>query len=208
MSKEGRGIFWPDGGKIKKSSHPEVIMNIFVVYDSEDGHTEALARAVAEGAQAVEGANVHLHHANEADVRDLDRMDAIIWGCPGHFGTISAGLKAWIDKLGYLWAHGKLVDKIGAVFCTIATEHGGIEATLLNLITPMLHHGMIIVGLPANVPENVLYGSYYGVGVTVRLEESPDDPPNMPTEEDLTLGRALGERVSRLTARFTSQRGG
>jgi NAD(P)H dehydrogenase (quinone) len=180
----------------------------FVVYDSEDGHTEALAQAVAQGARNVNGATVHLHHVDDADVHELERMDAIIWGCPGHFGTISGGLKVWIDKLGYLWAHGKLVDKIGAVFCTIATEHGGAEATLLNLITPMLHQGMIIAGLPANVPENVLYGSYYGVGVTVRLEDSPDDPPNMPAEDDLALGRALGERVARLTARFTSQRGG
>jgi NAD(P)H dehydrogenase (quinone) len=183
-------------------------MNIFVVYDSEDGHTEALARAVAEGVRNVNGAIVHFHHVEQADVRELEHMDAIIWGCPGHFGTISSGLKVWIDKLGYLWAQGKLVDKIGAVFCTIATEHGGIEATLLNLITPMLHQGMIIVGLPANVPENVLYGSYYGVGVTVRLEDSPDDPPNRPAENDLALGRALGERVAHLTARFTGQREG
>ncbi|MDB4866061.1 MAG: flavodoxin family protein [Cohnella sp.] len=183
-------------------------MNIYVVYDSEDGHTEALAQAVAQGAQGVGGTIVHLHHVEEADVRELEQMDAIIWGCPGHFGTISAGLKVWIDKLGYHWAHGKLVDKIGAVFCTIATEHGGIEATLLNLITPMLHQGMIIAGLPANVPENVLYGSYYGVGVTVRLEESPEDPPNMPTENDLALGRALGARVARLAARFTGRQEG
>jgi NAD(P)H dehydrogenase (quinone) len=181
-------------------------MNIYVVYDSEDGHTEALAQAVAKGAREVDGANVHLHHVKEADIHDLEHMDAIIWGCPGHFGTISAGLKIWIDKLGYFWAHGKLVDKIGAVFCTIATEHGGIEATLLNLITPMLHQGMIIAGLPAIIPENVLYGSYYGVGVTVRLEDSPDDPPNMPTENDLALGRALGARVARLAGKFSGSR--
>lgn len=182
-------------------------MNIYVVYDSEDGHTEALAHAIAQGARGVRGANVHLHHVERADVHDLAKMDAIIWGCPGHFGSISAGLKTWIDKLGYLWAHGQLVDKIGAVFATIATEHGGIEATLLNLITPMLHQGMIIAGLPANVPENVLYGSYYGVGITVPLEDSPDDPPNMPTEDDLALGRALGRRVALLTAKFIGERG-
>ncbi len=183
-------------------------MNIYVVYDSEDGHTEALAHSIAQGARGVHGARVHLHHVERADVRELDKMDAIIWGCPGHFGSISAGLKAWIDKLGYLWAHGKLVDKLGAVFCTTATEHGGIEATMLNLITPMLHQGMIIVGLPATVPENALYGSYYGVGITCRLEDSPDDAPNMPTEDDLALGRALGRRVAELTARFAAKREG
>jgi NAD(P)H dehydrogenase (quinone) len=183
-------------------------MNIYVVYDSEDGHTEALAHSIAQGARGVQGARVHLHHVERANVHDLEKMDAIIWGCPGHFGSISSGLKAWIDKLGYLWANGKLVDKIGAVFATIATEHGGMEATMLNLITPMLHQGMVIVGLPANVPENVLYGSYYGVGVTCRLEESPNDPPNLPSEEDLALGQALGKRVALLTAKFTGEQGG
>ncbi|WP_276353346.1 NAD(P)H-dependent oxidoreductase [Cohnella caldifontis] len=183
-------------------------MNIYVVYDSEDGHTEVLAQAVAQGAAESGEADVHLKSVDQADVRELEGMDAIIWGCPGHFGTISAGLKAWIDKLGYLWAHGKLVNKIGAVFCTTATEHGGIEMTLINLITPMLHHGMIIVGLPANIPENVLYGSYYGVGITCRLEESPDDPPNLPTADDLALGRALGRRVAEVTSRFAGKRGG
>ncbi|MBB6634091.1 NAD(P)H-dependent oxidoreductase [Cohnella thailandensis] len=183
-------------------------MNIYVVYDSEDGHTEALAQAIAQGARSVGGAKVHFHHVERADVHVLDRMDAIIWGCPGHFGTISSGLKAWIDKLGYLWANGKLVDKIGAVFCTTATEHGGVEATLLNLITPMLHQGMIIAGLPATVPENALYGSYYGVGITCPVEASPNDPPNLPSEDELALGRALGRRVAMLTARFTSGQGG
>ncbi len=114
-------------------------MKIYIVYDSEGGHTEALAQSIAEGAGSVDGAEVYIHPVAEANVHDLVDMDAIIWGCPGHFGTISAGLKIWIDKLGYLWAQGKLVDKIGAVFCTTATEHGGLEATLLNLITPMLH---------------------------------------------------------------------
>jgi NAD(P)H dehydrogenase (quinone) len=183
-------------------------LNIYVVYDSENRHTEVLAEAVAEGARRVEGANVHLNHVDRANVRDLVDMDAIIWGCPGHFGTISGGLKTWIDKLGHLWAEGKLIDKIGAVFCTTATEHGGIEATMLNLITPMLHQGMIIAGLPANIPENALYGSYYGVGITCPVEASPDDPPNLPKEDDLALGRALGNRVALLTAKFTASRGG
>ncbi|GMA50411.1 hypothetical protein GCM10025857_17680 [Alicyclobacillus contaminans] len=176
-------------------------MKIFIVYDSENGHTEALAKAIAEGA-STEDATVVLRHVSEADVRELVDADAIIWGCPGHFGTISAGLKAWIDKLGYLWAKGKLVGKVGAAFCTTATVHGGIEMTLWNLITPMLHNGMIIVGLPGNVPENVLYGSYYGVGVTCPVELSPDAPPNLPSENDLALGRALGRRVYEVASKL------
>ncbi|WP_027415453.1 NAD(P)H-dependent oxidoreductase [Aneurinibacillus terranovensis] len=177
-------------------------MKIYVIYDSENGHTEALAKAIAEGA-GQENAEVYLDHVDNAQIRALVDMDAIIWGCPGHFGTISGGLKNWIDRLGYLWAEGKLIGKVGAVFCTTATVHGGIEATLLNLITPMLHQGMIIVGLPGNIPENALYGSYYGVGVTCPIEASPDDPPNLPSEAELALGRSLGKRVARITRKLT-----
>lgn len=119
-------------------------------------------------------------------------------GSPRHFGTISSGLKTWIDKLGYLWAEGKLIDKVGAVFCTTATTHGGLEATLLNLITPMLHQGMVIAGLPGNIPENALYGTYYGVGITCPIEGD-----ELLTENDQALGKALGERVVQVTKRMT-----
>ncbi|MFH5181218.1 NAD(P)H-dependent oxidoreductase [Paenibacillus sp. TAB 01] len=174
-------------------------MKIYIVYDSENGHTEALARSIYEGADSHKFAEVTLRHVDEARPEHLAEADAIIWGCPGHFGTISAGLKNFIDRLGYLWAHGKLINKIGAVFCTTATVHGGLEATMISLITPMLHQGMIIVGLPGNLPENALYGSYYGLGVTCPVEASPDDPPNLPSENDLALGRALGHRVAQVT---------
>ncbi|WP_028778071.1 NAD(P)H-dependent oxidoreductase [Shimazuella kribbensis] len=176
-------------------------MKIYVVYDSEGGHTESLAKAVAQGASNVEGAEVHIQHVNDADVYQMVDMDAIIWGCPGHFGTISAGLKTWIDKLGYLWAEGKLINKIGGVFCTTATQHGGLEATLLNLITPMLHQGMIVVGLPADVPENALYGSYYGVGITCPVEDTPGVVSTL-TANDTALGRALGKRIAEVTKQF------
>jgi NAD(P)H dehydrogenase (quinone) len=175
-------------------------MKIYVVYDSEGEHTKALAQAIAEGAQNVNGAEVYIDHVDQADVYKLPEMDAIIWGCPGHFGTISSRLKTWIDKLGYLWAEGKLINKIGAVFCTTATVHGGLESTMLNLITPMLHQGMVIVGLPGNIPENALYGSYYGVGITCPVESS-----ELISEEGLELGKALGERVALVTKSFTKE---
>ncbi|MBS2970159.1 NAD(P)H-dependent oxidoreductase [Metabacillus sp. KIGAM252] len=173
-------------------------MKICIVYDSEGGHTEALAQAIAAGAEKSREAAVYLKSVNDADVYDLPEMDAIIWGCPGHFGTISAGLKTWIDKLGYLWAEGKLINKVGAVFCTTATTHGGLEATLLNLITPMLHQGMIIAGLPGNTPENALYGSYYGAGITCPVESN-----EVISASDRALGMALGERVAEVTKRMS-----
>lgn len=179
------------------------MMKIYVVYDSESGHTEQVARAIAKGARAVEGADVLVNHINQADVRDLVDMDAIIWGCPGHFGSISSGLKQWIDKLGYIWARGELVGKVGAVFCTTATVHGGIEATMLNLITPMLHQGMIVAGLPANLPENALYGSYYGVGVTCPVEGTEDHFSRDLFERGLDLGGLLGRRIALITEALT-----
>ncbi|MBO7748567.1 NAD(P)H-dependent oxidoreductase [Paenibacillus sp. MWE-103] len=181
-------------------------MKIYIVYDSEAGHTEQLARSIAKGAERVPGAQVFINHVNKADVKDLADMDAIIWGCPGHFGSISSGLKEWIDKLGYLWANGTLVDKLGAVFCTTATIHGGIEATLLNLITPMLHQGMMIVGLPANIPENALYGSYYGVGVTSPVEDTHDPLSQSLFAKGLALGEALGSRVAKTAAVYEAGR--
>jgi NAD(P)H dehydrogenase (quinone) len=175
-------------------------MKIYVIYDSEGDHTKALAQSIADGARKVNDAQVFIDHVDHADIYKLPEMDAIIWGCPGHFGTISSGLKTWIDKLGYLWAEGKLINKIGAVFCTTATTHGGLEATMLNLITPMLHQGMILVGLPGNIPENALYGSYYGVGITCPVESSKIIP-----EEGLGLGKALGERVAKVTKTYMNQ---
>ncbi|PRO41341.1 flavodoxin family protein [Bacillus sp. LLTC93] len=172
-------------------------MKIYVVYDSEGDHTKALAEAIAAGADETEQAEVFIDHVKDADIRKLDQMDAIIWGCPGHFGTISSGLKTWIDRLGYLWAEGKLIDKVGAVFCTTATTHGGLEMTMHNLITPMFHQGMLVVGLPGNVPENALYGSYYGAGVTC-----PIDSDELMSTEGIELGKALGRRVASVTASF------
>lgn len=177
-------------------------MNVFIVYDSEGGHTKMLAEAIAQGAGSVRDTQIYLKHISDSKPEDLVYMDAIIWGCPGHFGTISANLKQWIDNLGILWAQGKLINKIGGVFCTTASLHGGIESTLLNLLIPMLHQGMIIVGLPGSVPENALYGSYYGVGISCPVETDPNSPPNMPTENDLALGRAFGRHVAETARRF------
>ena len=72
-------------------------MKIYIVYDSESGHTEALAKSIAEGAKGVPQAEIYIDHVKNANPEDMAEMDAIIWGCPGHFGTISVGLKAWID---------------------------------------------------------------------------------------------------------------
>ncbi len=95
-------------------------------------------------------------------------------------------------------AEGELINKVGAVFCTTATTHGGLEMTMHNLIT-QCSTKMIVVGLPGNVPENALYGSYYGAGVTC-----PVDSDELMSEEGIQLGRALGRRVSQVTGNLTA----
>lgn len=177
-------------------------MKIYVVYDSENGHTEALAGAIAEGARTVSGAEVFLNHVKDAKVDNLAEMDAIIWGCPGYFGTISARLKGWIDGLVGHWSRGELIGKAGAVFCTTASVHGGIETTMVNLIIPMLHQGMIVVGLPGNIPENALYGSFYGVGVTCPVETDAEGAPFTLSEYNIALGRGLGQRVAEVAGKL------
>ncbi|GEO26008.1 hypothetical protein AAC03nite_17930 [Alicyclobacillus acidoterrestris] len=174
-------------------------MKIYIVYDSEGGHTEQVANAIWKGARSIKDAEVFINHVEKTNVHDIADADAIIWGCPGHFGTISAGLKTWIDKLGHIWSRGELVGKVGAVFCTTATIHGGIEATMLNLITPMLHQGMVVVGLPANIPENALYGSYYGLGVTSPIEEVEDPLTQSLYDKGLELGEEFGKHVASIS---------
>lgn len=159
------------------------MVKVAIIYDSKTGNTEKMANAVAEGVKKA-GGEVLMKKAVDASPEDLVPCDAIIWGAPSQYGLPSFPLKEFLDKTGQLWFQGKLINKVGAVFTTNATEHGGKEQGLMAMITPMLHHGMIIVGLPNNVPGNDRLGSYYGASAT-----------GTPDQTGLGLARALGERV-------------
>ena len=140
---------------------------ILVLYYSSWGHVEQLAHAVAEGAREA-GAEVHVKRVPElvpeavaqqshykldqsapiATPDELADYDAIIFGTPTRYGNMAAQMKQFIDQTGGLWAKGALVGKVGSVFTSTATQHGGQETTITSFHTVLLHHGMVIVGLP------------------------------------------------------------
>lgn len=192
-------------------------MNIAIVFYSRYGNTAHLAEGIASGASRVEEADVIIRKVDEtapphviardarwqqahdemaqkypaAALNDLIDADAIILGSPTRYGNMSAELKLFLDLGGPLWVQGTLIGKIGAVFCTNSTAHGGKESTLLSMMLPLLHHGMIIVGVPPNIMQISAAGSYYGA--TATCGTTGEGPP---TREDILIAEALGQRVA------------
>ena len=199
-------------------------MKISVVYYSMYGNTFKLAQAVAEGAREIEGAEVSVKQVAElmskeiyekipqamkakkmqkdipiATMEDLIEADAVLFGSPTRFGNMCAQLRQYLDMTGPLWVKGQLVGKPAGVFCSTSTVHGGQETTLISMMFGLLHHGMIIVGIPYS--EKGLFatggGSPYGASSISgpRAETSP-------TEDDLKLAKALGRRVAEITKKL------
>ena len=202
-------------------------MKILVVFYSRYGNTARLAEGVANGVRKVEGAEVIMRKVNETapaqiisrdeswqraydgmaqkypapSMAELEEADAIIFGSPTRFGNMSAELKLFIDTTGTLWVQGKLIGKVAAVFCTNSTAHSGKESTLLSMMIPLFHHGMIIVGVPQSVPQTATAGSYYGATATCGIAgERP------PTADDLAVAEALGQRVAEVTGQLLKGR--
>ena len=147
-------------------------MKVLIVYYSMYGHVHRLAEAVAEGAREVTGAEIVLRRVPETlpeevlkkmgalgpqkrfanipvcTVDELASADAIIFGTPTRFGNMCGQMRQFLDATGQLWAKGALVGKVGSVFTSTATQHGGQESTLLSFHITLLHHGMVVVGLP------------------------------------------------------------
>ncbi len=141
---------------------------LLVLYYSSWGHVETMARAVADGARSVPGVHVDLRRVPElvpdavarasgyrleqaapvAEPEELAHYDAIVFGTPTRFGNMAAQMRNFLDRTGGLWARGALVGKVGSVFAVTGTQHGGQETTITSFHTTLLHHGMVIVGLP------------------------------------------------------------
>lgn len=192
-------------------------VQVLIAFYSRNGSTEALAKAIAEGARA-EGAEVILRRAREVVSRevmahadgwiesanrmnseyeaptpaDAKRADAIIFGTPTRFGTISSELKAYIDSLGGLWFQGKLNGKVGSAFTSTSTVHGGNEATNISLYNPMAHLGMVIVPLGYADPVLFKAGTPYGASAVAGEDNAP------PTADDLEVARFQGKRVTQV----------
>jgi len=195
---------------------------VFIPFYSRTGTIEKLARAVAEGAEA-EGAEVRLARARELighDImstvpgwkesaeamnarypaptpEDAEWADAVVFGTPTRFGSVSSELKAYIDGLGGLWFQGKLNGKAGSVFAGSSQPHGGNETTVLSLWAPLAHLGFIIV--PTGYADGVMFagaGSPYGATLV------SGNPPSGPTEAELAVARFQGKRVAQVAKKL------
>ena len=203
-------------------------MKILIVYYSTYGHVHRMAEAVAEGAREVAGAEVVLRRVPEtlsADilenmgataaqqamaqvpvctVEELAGADAVIFGTPTRFGNMCGQMRQFFDATGQLWASGALVGKVGSVFASTATQHGGQEATILSTHITLLHHGFVIVGLPYTFQgqmgiDEITGGSPYGA--TTIAGSSGE---RMPSENELAGARYQGRRVAEITAKLVS----
>lgn len=179
-------------------------MKVYVLHASMYGHTEVLGRAVADGAAEVNGAEVLFQSVEEVNPEDLKAADAIIWGSSGYFGEPNPKMSTFFSKLGQLWFTGGLQGKVGGVYGSTSTHHGGVENLLRALQTPMQHQGMIIVSnTGALTQERISFGCPYGAAAVIPVETSPDAPMNKPNEAELDIARAYGKLVAETAAKLS-----
>ncbi|WP_424135529.1 NAD(P)H:quinone oxidoreductase [Roseomonas chloroacetimidivorans] len=196
---------------------------VLVLYYSSYGHIETMAQAVAEGAREA-GAQADIRRVPElvpeevakashyktdqaapiAKVDELAEYDAIIVGTGTRYGRMTSQMANFWDQTGGLWFQGKLIGKIGAAFTSTATQHGGQETTLLNIITNLLHHGMTIVGLPYAFQgqmrlDEVTGGAPYGA-TTI----AAGDGSRQPSANELDGARYLGRHVAQVAAKLVA----
>jgi NAD(P)H dehydrogenase (quinone) len=197
---------------------------VLVLYYSSWGHIEQMAYAAAEGAREA-GADVVVKRVPElvpaevaqaahyktdqkapiATVEELPDYDAIIFGTPTRYGTMTAQMKNFLDQTGGLWAKGRLIGKVGSVFTSSATQHGGQEATILTTLPVLLHHGMVVVGLPYSYQgqsgvDQIRGGSPYGASTV-----AGGDGSRQPTEIDLAGARYQGRHVAQIAAKLAAK---
>jgi len=196
-----------------------VTSRILSLYYSRGGNTRAMARAIARGVEQHPGAEAILRtvpavspdtSASQpeippsgdiyAELDDLANCDGLILGSPTRFGNMAAPLKYFIDGTSKLWLQGALVDKPAAAFTSTSSLHGGQEATLLSMMLPLLHHGMVYVGIPYSEPGltktnagGTPYGASHWAGTT---------NTNPLAEQETALCLALGQRVARLASKL------
>jgi NAD(P)H dehydrogenase (quinone) len=167
---------------------------------ADDVPTEVISQN-PEWSKVVEDMNNRYPSTHIDDlIKELPNYDAIIFGSPTRFGNMAAPLKALWDRTSKLWMDGALIGKLGAVFTGASSVHGGQETTAISMMFPMLHHGMIIVGVPYSVPELTQSGSPYGPTRIVgpMANKQIDDA-------DIRVARALGKRVTQLAQKLVRE---
>ena len=196
---------------------------ILVLYYSSYGHVRTMARAVADGAAGVPGVTVDIKRVPEtvpeavrrsagfveddtveAQPSDLGDYDGIIFGTPTRFGLMAGQMKQFLDQAGGLWARNALVGKVGGVFASTGSQHGGHEATLLTTQIPLQHFGMLIAGLPYSfagqtASDRIVGGAPYGAGTI-----AGGDGSLLPNEVELEGARFLGAHVAAIAVRLSA----
>jgi NAD(P)H dehydrogenase (quinone) len=201
-------------------------MKLLILYYSMYGHIHQMAQAVAEGAAQVPGVQITLRRVPEtlppevlekmgaleaqkafADVsigtlEELAAADAVIFGTPTRFGNMCGQMRQFLDATGQLWMNGALVGKVGSVFASSATQHGGQESTLLSFHITLLHHGMVVVGLPYAFQgqmriDEITGGSPYGAST---IAGTPGD--RMPSQNELEAARFQGRHVATIATKL------
>ena len=199
---------------------------IQIVFYSTYGHVYEMAKAVAEGAAAVEDTEVTVYRVPElmdeatvarigaaetqkafaeipvATPDALADADAIIFGTPTRFGNMAAQMRNFLDQTGGLWAKGALIGKVGSVFASTGTQHGGQETTLTSFHTTLFHHGMVVVGVPYSEPalvnmDEITGGSPYGATTL-----AGSDGSRQPSENELKIARFQGEHVAKIAKKL------
>jgi NAD(P)H dehydrogenase (quinone) len=200
-----------------------------VIFYSMYGHIYKMAEAVAAGAREVEGTQVDIYQVAElvpesalervgakaarqafahiplAKVEQLPEADAILFGTPTRFGNMCAQMRNYLDQTGQLWLKGSLIGKVGSVFTSTATQHGGQETTITSFHTTLLHQGMVIVGVPyseqglLNMKE-ITGGSPYGAGTL-----AGGDGGRQPSENELAIARFQGKHVTQIAKKLAGR---
>lgn len=201
-------------------------MKVLIVFYSTYGHIYKMAEAIAEGVRQVNGAEVALRRVPETlpedviakmgatdaqkafaevpvcTVEELAEADAVIFGTPTRFGNMCGQMRQFLDATGGLWANGSLVGKVGSVFTSSATQHGGQESTILTFHVTLFHHGFVVVGLPYAFQgqmriDEITGGSPYGASTI-----AGGDGSRMPSENELDAARFQGKHVAEITSKL------
>lgn len=197
---------------------------VLILYYSMYGHIEAMANAVADGARSIPGTEVAVKRVPDlvpeevarkagakldqaapiASVDELAGYDAIIFGTPTRFGNMCAQMRNFLDQTGGLWMKGSLIGKVGSVFVSTGTQHGGQETTITSFHSTLLHQGMIIVGVPYSCQElvnmgEITGGSPYGAGTLAGA-----DGHRQPSENELKIARVQGAHVAEVARKLSA----
>ena len=201
-------------------------MKVLIVYYSTYGHVNKMAEAVAEGVREIKGAEAILRRVPETlpeevlkkmgaveaqqsmsnvpicTVEELASADAVIFGTPTRFGNMCGQMRQFLDATGQLWANGTLVGKVGSVFTSSATQHGGQESTILSFHITLLHHGFLVVGLPYTFQgqmriDEITGGSPYGASTI-----AGGSGERMPSENELNAARFQGKHVASIALKL------